>query len=119
MKHLEACRYLIIDRRITSMKLCMNRPAPQIQLDVTELPQYDIRTGQIIGKAAGCDKLGRLGRRTFSDKILHSLLVKVCNEDDIPMIGSRVSWLNFPSRSVSVLELERHHAPLFCREGTL
>ena len=78
----------------------LNRPAPENPPDLTEGPQLDIRTGQITmaeikrslkslkhGKAAGCDNIPPEAWKEggmVSAKVLHSLLNKIWNEEDIP-----------------------------------
>ena len=78
----------------------LNRPAPENPPDLTEEPLLDIRTGQIAmaeikrslkslmnGKAAGCDNIPPEAWKEggmVSAKVLHSLLNKIWNEEDIP-----------------------------------
>ena len=78
----------------------LNRPAPENPPNLTEGPLLDIRTGQITmaevkrslkslknGKASGCDNIPpeawKEGGMVLA-KVLHSLLNKIYNEEDIP-----------------------------------
>ena len=78
----------------------LNRPAPENPPNLTEGPLLGIRTGQITmaevkralkslknGKAPGCDNIPPEAWKeggTVSAKVLHALLIKIWNEEDIP-----------------------------------
>ena len=113
----------------------LNRPAPKNPPDLTEGPLLDIRTGQITmaelkrslrslknGKTSRCNNIPREAWKEggmVSAKVLHSLLNKIWNEEDIPQDwklgllvklpkkGDLCNFVRFSNNGTDFFELEK------------